>query len=103
MPGFALNRAQAACVSRLFQGLADGKPAVAEEELLKGGGSQDDVRAIPGQQGQDTRANLGVAVRSAAIQPNTWRLNVPEAAKFPSGTPAAGTGGLPSDDETHKN
>ena len=55
---FPLEPAQAACVSRLFQGLADGKPAVAEEELLKAA-IEDDVRAFPGGVGETPEQTWG--------------------------------------------
>jgi hypothetical protein len=75
--GFSLSRAQAACVSRLFQGLADGKSAVAEEELLKAAQSETMSELFPGGVGETPEQTWG-SLFVRGDQPNTWRLNVPE-------------------------
>jgi hypothetical protein len=74
---FSLSRAQAACVSRLFQGLADGKPAVPEEELLKAAPSKTMSELFPGGLGETPEQTWG-SLFVRGDQPNTWRLNVPE-------------------------
>ena len=118
---FGLSPPQAAFVARLFQGLADGKPDVAEDELLKAGTAKSvselfpgiDVKSLneprirpgmmspplPGKHPQQDWLSLFIP----GDQPKTWRLNVPK----PAETPAAGavpaattTGGLPPDSPT---
>jgi hypothetical protein len=86
MDGFSLSRAQAACVSRLFQGLADGKPAVAEEELLKAAQSKTMSELFPGGVGETPEQTWG-SLFVRGDQPNTWRLNVPEPTSPPLDSP----------------
>jgi serine/threonine protein kinase len=83
--GFALSPPQAAFVSRLFQALADGKPDVAEDELLKAAGVRAMSELFPGQ-GVKTTEELWGPLFIPGQQPKTWRLNVPKQAE----TPAAG-------------
>lgn len=83
---FALTRPQAAFVSRLFQGLADGKPDVAEEELLKAAKVQSLNEVFPGGEGQ-TYEQIWGPLFVPGDQPKTWRLNVPKEAEA---SPVAG-------------
>ncbi len=77
---FALTRPQAAFVSRLFQGLADGKPDVAEEELLKAAKVQSLNDVFPGEDGQ-TPEQIWGPLFMPGDPPKTWRLNVPKEAE----------------------
>ncbi len=83
---FALTRPQAAFVSRLFQGLADGKPDVAEEELLKAAKVQSLNDVFPGEDGKTPEQVWG-PLFVPGDQPKTWRLNVPKEAEA---SPVAG-------------
>ena len=102
---FTLTPPQAAFVSRLFQGLADGKPDVSEDELLKAAGATSMSDLFPGSDGK-TAAEVWGSLFVRDDQPNTWRLNVPTPAGTSPRTDAAATDGLPpdspSDDEIHK-
>ena len=117
---YFLTPAQAAFISRLFQGLADGQPDVAEDELLKAADAKSMSSLFPGMGGKMSEPRSGRGVMSPpppgrippqvwnslfvpGDQPKTWRLNVPK----PAETSAAGTvpaatttGGLPPDSPT---
>ena len=86
---FMLTRPQAAFVSRLFQGLADGKPDVAEEDLLKAAKAQSMNDLFPGLDGKTPEQVWGLLF-IPGDQPKTWRLNVPEQAET---APAASSAG----------
>jgi hypothetical protein len=80
--GFPLNQSQAAFVSRLLQGLVDGKPDVAEDELLKAADAKPMSGLFPGMDGKplrDPRIQLQhwESLFVPGAQPRTWRLNVP--------------------------
>ena len=77
---FALSPAQATCVARLLQGLADGKPEVAEEELLKAAEAATMSELFPGGEGETPEQTWG-PLFVPGDQPKTWRLNVPEGSK----------------------
>jgi len=77
---FTLDPATGDLHRTLFQGLADGKPDVAEEELLKAAETATISELFPVGEGNTLEENLGSVVRSGA-QPKTWRLNVPDGAK----------------------
>jgi len=79
-PFFQLTRPQAAFVARLFQGRADGKPDVAEEELLKAAKVQSMNDVFPGEDGQ-TPEKIWGPLFMPGDQPKTWRLNVPKEAE----------------------
>ena len=103
---FTLTPPQAAFVSRLFQGLADGKPDVSEDELLKAAGATSISDLFPGSDGKTAAEVWGsLFVRDDAS--NTWRLNVPTPAGTSPRIDAAATGGMPpdspSDDEIRTN
>jgi hypothetical protein len=79
---FPLNQSQAAFVSRLLQGLADGKPEVAEDELLKAADAKSMSALFPGMDGKPLRnprieAQHWESLFVPGAQPRTWRLNVP--------------------------
>ena len=80
---FMLTRPQAAFVSRLFQGLADGKPEVAEEDLLKAAEVQSMYEVFPGLYGKSPERGWG-PLFIPGDQPKTWRLNVPQLSPPPS-------------------
>jgi hypothetical protein len=72
-----LTRPQAAFVSRLFQGLADAKPDVAEEELLKAAAVPSMNDAFPDLDGKEPEQGWG-SLFLPGDQPKTWRLIMPK-------------------------
>ena len=102
---YFLTPAEATFISRLFQGLADGQPDVAEDELLKAGDAKSVSSLFPGMDGKSlSEPQIGPggvmsppppgrippqdwnSLFVPGGQPKTWRLNVPK----PAETPAAG-------------
>ena len=73
---FTLTPPQAAFVSRLFQGLADGKPDVSEDELLKAAEAQSMSDLFPCSDGK-TIAELWESLFVPGGVPSTWRFNPP--------------------------
>jgi hypothetical protein len=104
---------QATFIARLFQGLADGQPDVAEDELLKAGDAKSVSSLFPGMDGKalsEPQVGPGGMMSPPpgrippqdwnslfvpGTQPRTWRLNVPKQTETPAAD-AAAPGGVPA-------
>jgi hypothetical protein len=75
--GFGLSARQATFVACLFKGLADGKPDVAEEQLLKAASAKSMPDLFPGIDGKSPKQEWSSLFVPGDL-PKTWRLNVPK-------------------------
>jgi hypothetical protein len=110
---YFLTPVQATFIARLFQGLADGQPDVAEDELLKAGDAKSVSSLFPGMDGKalsEPQVGPGGMMSPPpgrippqdwnslfvpGTQPRTWRLNVPKQTETPAAD-AAAPGGVPA-------